>query len=96
MCGLTHICKCVLCPKTPPTQPMDDSPLFGGTGGPVGRDQAFFSEISEHDIEVLRQREEALVQIEVSTSMLPFHQIRAQKTNACLSVCLSVSLKSFI
>ncbi|TWW79884.1 t-SNARE domain-containing protein 1 [Takifugu flavidus] len=51
--------------KTPPTQPMDDSPLFGGAGGPEESDQAFFSEISEHDIEVLHQREEALVQIEV-------------------------------
>lgn len=68
---------------------MDDSPLFGGAGGPEGRDQAFFSEISEHDIEVLRQREEAMVQIEVSTPTLPLHQLRAQKTNFCPFVWLS-------
>lgn len=75
---------------------MDDSPLFGGPGGPEGRDQAFFSEISEHDIEVLRQREEVLVQIEVSTPTLPLHQLRAQKTNICPSVRPSVCLSSYI
>lgn len=69
---------------------MDDSPLFGGAGGPEEREQAFFSEISEHDIEVLHQREEALVQIEVSTPTLPLRQLRAQKTNICPFVRLSV------
>ncbi|XP_011603480.1 t-SNARE domain-containing protein 1 isoform X2 [Takifugu rubripes] len=64
--------------KTPPTQPMDDSPLFGGAGGPEESDQAFFSEISEHDIEVLHQREEALVQIE--RDMLDVSQIMKELT----------------
>lgn len=69
---------------------MEDSPLFGDAGGPEGRDQAFFSEISEHDIEVLHQREQALVQIEVRTPTLPLRQLSSE--NRHLSVCLSVSL----
>lgn len=77
---------------------MDDSPLFGGAGGPEGRDQAFFSEISEHDIEVLRQREEALVQIEVSTPTLPLSSTQSSENiylSIGLSVCLVISLKRF-
>lgn len=46
---------------------MDEDPLFGEAVGTEDLAQAFLSEISEEDVEVLRQREEALLQIEVRT-----------------------------
>lgn len=54
-------------PQTPSTEQIDKGPLFGEAVGSEGGAQAFLSEISEEDVEVLRQREEALLQIEVRT-----------------------------
>lgn len=54
-------------PQTPSTEQIEEGPLFGEAVGSEGGAQTFLSEISEKDIEVLRQREEALLQIEVST-----------------------------
>lgn len=39
--------------------------MFGGGENVESDGQAFLSEISEEDVEILRQREEALLQIEV-------------------------------
>lgn len=44
---------------------MEEGPLFGEAAGSEAEAQAFLAEISEEDVEVLRQREEALLQIEV-------------------------------
>lgn len=52
-------------PQTPSTEQIEEGPLFGDAVGSEGGAQAFLSEISEEDVEVLRQREEALLQIEV-------------------------------
>ncbi|KAI3361529.1 hypothetical protein L3Q82_013678 [Scortum barcoo] len=51
-------------PQTPSTEQIEEGPLFGEAVGSEGGAQAFLSEISEEDVEVLRQREEALLQIE--------------------------------
>lgn len=60
---------CVLqSPQTPSTEQLEEGPLFGDTMAvPEAEAMAFLSEISEEDVEVLRQREEALMQIEVRT-----------------------------
>ncbi|GAA6097431.1 t-SNARE domain-containing protein 1 isoform X2 [Tachysurus ichikawai] len=53
--------------QTPITELCED-PLVGPAETVEGDEQqAFLSEISEEDVEVLRQREEALLQIEVCT-----------------------------
>lgn len=52
-------------PQTPSSEQIEEGPLFGA--GSEGGGQAFLSEISEEDVEVLHQREEALLQIEVRT-----------------------------
>ena len=54
-------------PQTPSTEQMEEGPLFGEAVGSEGGAQAFLSEISEEDVEALRQREEALLHIEVRT-----------------------------
>ena len=54
-------------PQTPFTELCEEGPLFSGAEGPEGSIQAFLSEISEDDVTALRQREEALLQIEVKT-----------------------------
>eukprot|EP00064_Thunnus_orientalis_P000769 superscaffoldBa00000043_g770 len=51
-------------PQTRSTEQVEEGPLFGEAIGSEGGAQAFLSEISEEDVEVLRQREEALLQIE--------------------------------
>lgn len=63
------MCLCVLLqsPQTPSTEQIEEGPLFGEAVGSEGGAQAFLSEISEEDVEVLRQREDALLQIEVRT-----------------------------
>uniref|UniRef100_A0A3Q3LF33 t-SNARE coiled-coil homology domain-containing protein n=1 Tax=Mastacembelus armatus TaxID=205130 RepID=A0A3Q3LF33_9TELE len=60
-------------PQTPSSEQVDDGPLFREGAGSKGGAQAFLSEISEEDVEVLRQREEALLQIE--RDMLDVSQI---------------------
>lgn len=54
-------------PQTPSAEQIEEGPLFGEAIGSEAGIQAFLSEISEEDVEVLRQREEALLQIEVRT-----------------------------
>lgn len=61
MCLCTHLQS----PQTPSTEQVEEGPLFGEASCSEGGAQAFLSEISEEDVEVLRQREEALLQIEV-------------------------------
>uniref|UniRef100_A0A672G2S5 t-SNARE coiled-coil homology domain-containing protein n=1 Tax=Salarias fasciatus TaxID=181472 RepID=A0A672G2S5_SALFA len=56
-----------------PSAELLDGPLFGEADGSDGGEQAFLSEISEEDVEVLHQREEALLQIE--RDMLDVSQI---------------------
>ncbi|XP_070407364.1 t-SNARE domain-containing protein 1 isoform X2 [Nothobranchius furzeri] len=51
-------------PQTPSSEHNQEDLLFGAAAGSDGGAQAFLSEISEEDVEVLRQREEALLQIE--------------------------------
>ncbi|XP_071369507.1 t-SNARE domain-containing protein 1, partial [Centroberyx affinis] len=60
-------------PQTPFTEQSEEGPLFGEAVSSEGEAQAFLSEISEEDVEVLRQREEALLQIEVSTLSTSMH-----------------------
>ncbi|KAM4579605.1 t-SNARE domain-containing protein 1 [Odontesthes bonariensis] len=60
-------------PQTPSQEQTDEGPLFGETTASDKADQAFLSEISEEDVEVLRHREEALLQIE--RDMLDVSQI---------------------
>lgn len=60
------MCALLQSPQTPSTEQIEEGPLFGEAVGSEGA-QTFLCEISEKDIEVLRQREEALLQIEVST-----------------------------
>lgn len=50
-------------PQIPSNEQFEEGPLF--VAGSQGDAQAFLAEISEEDVEVLRQREEALLQIEV-------------------------------
>ncbi|XP_039593192.1 t-SNARE domain-containing protein 1 [Polypterus senegalus] len=61
-------------PRTPLTEPSEDDRIFT-EGEMQGRqeEQAFLSEITEEDMEVLRQREEELIQIE--RDMLDVSQI---------------------
>lgn len=54
-------------PQTPFAEQMEEGPLFGEVVGSENVAQAFLSEISEEDVEVLHHREEALLQIEVRT-----------------------------
>lgn len=56
---------CPQSPQTPSSDPNQEDPLFAEAAGAEKGVQAFLSEISEEDVEVLRQREEALLQIEV-------------------------------
>uniref|UniRef100_A0A3B5MH55 Syntaxin N-terminal domain-containing protein n=1 Tax=Xiphophorus couchianus TaxID=32473 RepID=A0A3B5MH55_9TELE len=51
-------------PQSPSSDPNQEDPLFAEAAGAEEGVQAFLSEISEEDVEVLRQREEALLQIE--------------------------------
>ncbi|KAL0171602.1 hypothetical protein M9458_031913, partial [Cirrhinus mrigala] len=51
--------------QTPFSELVEEGPLFGAGESVEGDGQAFLSEISEEDVEILRQREEALLQIEV-------------------------------
>ncbi|XP_026083791.1 t-SNARE domain-containing protein 1-like [Carassius auratus] len=50
--------------QTPFSELVEEGPLFVAGEGIEGDGQAFLSEISEEDVEILRQREEALLQIE--------------------------------
>ncbi|KAF3691505.1 t-SNARE domain-containing protein 1 [Channa argus] len=67
-------------PQTPATEQMEEGPLFGDAADADGSAQAFLSEISEEDVEMLRQREEALLHIE--RDMLDVSQI--MKDLACM------------
>uniref|UniRef100_A0A3Q3GEZ1 t-SNARE Domain Containing 1 n=1 Tax=Labrus bergylta TaxID=56723 RepID=A0A3Q3GEZ1_9LABR len=60
-------------PQTPLTEQIDEGPLFEEALSSEGGVEAFLSEISEEDVEELRQREEALLQIE--RDMLDVSQI---------------------
>ncbi|XP_034467634.1 t-SNARE domain-containing protein 1 isoform X2 [Hippoglossus hippoglossus] len=59
--------------KTPSSELMGEGPVFGEAAGSEGGALAFLSEISEEDVEVLHQREEAVLQIE--RDMLDVSQI---------------------
>lgn len=61
------VCAPVQNSQTLSTEQIEEGPLFGEAVSMEGGAQAFLSEISEEDVEVLRQREEALLQIEVRT-----------------------------
>ncbi|XP_019946620.1 t-SNARE domain-containing protein 1 [Paralichthys olivaceus] len=50
--------------QTPSSEQMAEGPVFGEAVGSEGGALAFLSEISEEDVEVLHQREEAVLQIE--------------------------------
>ncbi|RMC14736.1 hypothetical protein DUI87_06910 [Hirundo rustica rustica] len=57
-------------PKTPFSDLPDDEKIFNGGDGVwqnQGQDQALLSEITEEDLEAIRQREEAIQQIEIKT-----------------------------
>lgn len=56
--------------QTPPSEQVEEGPVFGEAAGSEGSAQAFLSEISEEDVEALHQREEAVLQIEVRTTGL--------------------------
>ncbi|KAJ1194553.1 hypothetical protein NDU88_003841 [Pleurodeles waltl] len=63
-------------PRTPFSDLADDEKIFNGGDGTwqaQNQEQAFLSEITEEDLEVIRQREEALQQIE--SDMLDVNQI---------------------
>ncbi|KAG7475365.1 t-SNARE domain-containing protein 1 [Solea senegalensis] len=60
-------------PQTPSSEQLEEGPVFGEAAGSEGRAQAFLSEISEEDVEVLHQREAAVLQIE--KDMLDVSQI---------------------
>ncbi|TRY86396.1 hypothetical protein DNTS_012158 [Danionella cerebrum] len=51
--------------QTPFGELVEEAPLFGTAEQAEADGQAFLSEISEEDVEILRQREDALLQIEV-------------------------------
>lgn len=53
-------------PQTPLIEQFQEGSLIGEAAGSDGGEQSLLAEISENDVEVLRQREEALLQIEVS------------------------------
>ncbi|XP_034029485.1 syntaxin-12-like [Thalassophryne amazonica] len=59
--------------QTPSSDQIEEGPMFGEAAGSVGGVQDFLSEISEEDVELLRQREEGLLQIE--RDMLDVSQI---------------------
>ncbi|XP_073728463.1 t-SNARE domain-containing protein 1 isoform X2 [Misgurnus anguillicaudatus] len=59
--------------KTPFSELVDGGPLFEVEENVESDGQAFLSEISEEDVEILRQREEAILQIE--RDMLDVNQI---------------------
>nr|XP_055066770.1 t-SNARE domain-containing protein 1 isoform X1 [Misgurnus anguillicaudatus]XP_055066771.1 t-SNARE domain-containing protein 1 isoform X1 [Misgurnus anguillicaudatus]XP_055066772.1 t-SNARE domain-containing protein 1 isoform X1 [Misgurnus anguillicaudatus]XP_055066805.1 t-SNARE domain-containing protein 1-like [Misgurnus anguillicaudatus]XP_055066807.1 t-SNARE domain-containing protein 1-like [Misgurnus anguillicaudatus]XP_055066808.1 t-SNARE domain-containing protein 1-like [Misgurnus angui len=59
--------------KTPFSELVDGGPLFEAEENVESDGQAFLSEISEEDVEILRQREEAILQIE--RDMLDVNQI---------------------
>lgn len=63
------LCTYLQSPQIPSTEQLEQGPLFGEVAGSQGDAQAFLAEISEEDVEVLRQREEALLQIEVRTDV---------------------------
>lgn len=72
---------CVLqqSPQTPLIEQFQEGSLIGEAAGSDGGEQSLLAEISENDVEVLRQREEALLQIEVSKLTLgsfqsPFYE----------------------
>lgn len=67
MCFCVSFCDFLQSPQILSNESNED-PLFGEAAGSGGGAQAFLSEISEEDVEVLRQREEALLQIEVRAS----------------------------
>ncbi|KAK1896131.1 t-SNARE domain containing protein 1, partial [Dissostichus eleginoides] len=56
-------------PQTQSTEQIEEVSLFGEAVGSDEGAQAFLSEISEEDVEVLHQREEALLQIEPAAGM---------------------------
>lgn len=58
----------LLPPQSPSREQNQEDPLLLNVAGPEEGAQAFLSEISEEDVEVLHQREEALLQIEVRDS----------------------------
>lgn len=61
-------------PKAPFSDLPDDEKIFNGGDGVwqnQGQDQALLSEITEEDLEAIRQREEAIQQIEVSNLLPP-------------------------
>lgn len=62
------VCRLLQSSKTPTNEQNDGGPLFADSADSDGGAQAFLSEISEEDVEVLHQREEALLQIEVRTA----------------------------
>jgi hypothetical protein len=81
-CVCVCVCVCVWAqsPQTPFAELCEEGgPLFGGaaeSSGGDGQEQAFLSEISEEDVEALRQREEALLLIEVwSCSTLVYNTL---------------------
>ncbi|CAB1431121.1 unnamed protein product, partial [Pleuronectes platessa] len=62
---------------------MGEGPVFGEAAGSEGRALAFLSEISEEDVEVLHQREEAVLQIEglsypTLTFQTEWHQLQLE------------------
>lgn len=60
-------------PRTPFSDLADDEKIFNGGDGTwqnQSQDQALLSEITEEDLEAIRQREEAIQQIEVSNLLL--------------------------
>lgn len=66
-CLLLHVLVCWL-QQSPQvlTSEINEEGLLFGDGPAPDRAQVFLSEISEEDMEVLRERENALLQIEVS------------------------------
>uniref|UniRef100_A0A672K922 Syntaxin N-terminal domain-containing protein n=1 Tax=Sinocyclocheilus grahami TaxID=75366 RepID=A0A672K922_SINGR len=58
------------CLQTPFSELVEEGPLFEAGEGIEGDGQTILSEISEEDVEILRQREEALLQIEYVSSVV--------------------------
>ncbi|PKU30532.1 t-snare domain-containing protein 1 isoform x1 [Limosa lapponica baueri] len=68
-------------PRTPFSDLPDDEKIFNGGDGmwqSQSQDQALLSEITEEDLEAIRQREEAIQQIEVSNLPSWASQLEAQ------------------
>lgn len=76
-------------PRTPFSDLADDEKIFNGGDGTwqnQSQDQALLSEITEEDLEAIRQREEAIQQIEVSNFLLSWHyQLKVQ--TSCVLHC---------